>query len=35
VSENIVVRRIFIHKKDEAKGGWRKLYNEKLCNFYS
>jgi hypothetical protein len=29
------VRRIFGPKRDEGKGGWRKLHNEELCDFYS
>jgi hypothetical protein len=35
VFENRVLRRIFVPKKDEVTGEWRKLHNEKLCNFYS
>jgi hypothetical protein len=27
--------RIFVPKRDEAIGGWRKLHNEELHNFYS
>jgi hypothetical protein len=34
VFENRVLRRIFGLKRDEAKGGWRKLCNE-LCDLYS
>jgi hypothetical protein len=30
-----VLRRIIGPKRDEAKGGWRKLHNEELHNFYS
>jgi hypothetical protein len=30
-----VLRRIFGLKRDEVTGGWRKLYNEELHNFYS
>jgi hypothetical protein len=30
-----VLRRIFGQKRDEETGGWRKLHNEKLRNFYS
>jgi hypothetical protein len=30
VFENRVLRRIFGPKRDEATGGWRKLYNEEL-----
>jgi hypothetical protein len=33
--ENRVPRRIFVPKKDEVTGGWRKLHNEKLHNLYS
>jgi hypothetical protein len=29
------VLRIFGPKKDEVKGGWRKLDNEELCDLYS
>jgi hypothetical protein len=32
--ENRVLR-IFGPKRDEVTGGWRKLYNEELHNFYS
>jgi hypothetical protein len=35
VFENRVLRRIFGSKRDEVKGGWRKLHNEKLHNLYS
>jgi hypothetical protein len=35
VFENRVLRRIFGPKRDEVTGGWRKLYNEELHNFYS
>jgi hypothetical protein len=30
-----VLRRIFIPKRDEVTGGWRKLHNEEIHNFYS
>jgi hypothetical protein len=30
-----VLRKIFGLRKDEAKGGWRKLHNKELHNFYS
>jgi hypothetical protein len=30
-----VLRRIFGSKKDEMTGGWRKLHNEEVHNFYS
>jgi hypothetical protein len=33
--ENRVLRRIFEPKRDEVKGGWRKLYNEEVHNLYS
>jgi hypothetical protein len=35
VFESRVLRRIFGPKRDEVTGGWRKLRNEKLHNFYS
>jgi hypothetical protein len=35
VFENRVLRRIFGTKRDELKGGWRKLHNEELHNLYS
>jgi hypothetical protein len=35
VLENRVLRRIFGSKRDEVKGGWRKLHNEELHNLYS
>jgi hypothetical protein len=35
VFENRVLRRIFGPKRDEATGGWRKLHNEELRDFYS
>jgi hypothetical protein len=34
VSENRVLRRIFGQKRDEVKGGWRKLHNEELHSLY-
>jgi hypothetical protein len=34
VAENRV-RRIFGQKRGEVTGGWRKLHNEELYNFYS
>jgi hypothetical protein len=34
VFENRVLRRIFLPKRDEVTGGWRKLYNEELHNLY-
>jgi hypothetical protein len=30
-----VLRRIFGQKRDEVTGGWRKMHNEELHNFYS
>jgi hypothetical protein len=35
VFENMVLRRIFGPKRDEVKGGWRKLHNEELHNLCS
>jgi hypothetical protein len=35
VFENRVLRRIFGPKRDEMKGGSRKLYNKELHNLYS
>jgi hypothetical protein len=35
VFENRVLRRIFGPKRDGVTGGWRKLHNEELHNFYS
>jgi hypothetical protein len=35
VFENKVLRRIFGPKRDEMTGGWRKLLNEELSDFYS
>jgi hypothetical protein len=35
VFENRVLRRIVGPKRDEVKGGWRKLHSEELHNFYS
>jgi hypothetical protein len=35
VFENQVVRRISGPKRDEVIGGWRKLQNKKLFDFYS
>jgi hypothetical protein len=34
-SENRVLRRIFGPKRDEVIGGWRKLHNEELRDWYS
>jgi hypothetical protein len=33
--ENRVLKRIFGPKRDEDRGRWRKLHNEKLHNLYS
>jgi hypothetical protein len=30
-----VLRRIFGPRREEVKGGWRKLHNEELHNLYS
>jgi hypothetical protein len=35
VLENRVLRRIFVSKRDDVVGGWRKLHDEKLHNLYS
>ena len=35
VFENRVLRRVFVHKRDEVTGEWRKLYNEELRDLYS
>jgi hypothetical protein len=35
VFEKRVLRGIFGPKSDEVTGGWRKLHNEELHNFYS
>jgi hypothetical protein len=34
VNENRVLGRTFGPKRDEVTGGWRKLYNDELRNFY-
>jgi hypothetical protein len=34
VFENSVLRRIFGPKRDGVTGGWRKLHNDELRNFY-
>jgi hypothetical protein len=33
--ENRVLRRMFGPKRDEVTGGWRKLHNMELHDFYS
>jgi hypothetical protein len=35
VFENRVLKRIFGPKKDEVMGGWKKLHNKDLHDFYS
>jgi hypothetical protein len=35
VFENRVLRRIFVPKRDEVTGQWRKLHNEELHNLYA
>jgi hypothetical protein len=35
VFENRALRRIFGPKRDQVTGGWRKLHNDELHNFYS
>jgi hypothetical protein len=35
VFENRVLKRIFVPKKDEVTGKWRKLHNEELNDLYS
>jgi len=35
VFENMVLRRVFEPKRDEATGEWRKLHNEELRDLYS
>jgi hypothetical protein len=35
VSENRVLSRIFGPKRNEVRGDWRKLHNEKLYDLYS
>jgi hypothetical protein len=32
--ENRVLRRIFVPKRDEMSGEWRKLHNEELRDLY-
>jgi hypothetical protein len=34
VFENRVLRPLFVPKKGEVTGGWRKLHNEELQNLY-
>jgi hypothetical protein len=35
VFENRVLRRIFVPKRDEVRGEWRKLHSGELHNLYS
>jgi hypothetical protein len=35
VLENLVLRRILGPERDEVTGGWRKLHNDELRDFYS
>jgi hypothetical protein len=35
VFENRMLRRIFVPKRDEVMGEWRKLHNGELCDLYS
>jgi len=35
VSENRVLRRLFVPKRDEVTREWRKLHNEELNDLYS
>jgi hypothetical protein len=35
VFENKVLRRIFVPKREEVPGGWRKLHNEEHRDLYS
>ena len=35
VFENRVLRKVFVLKRDEVTGKWRKLYNEELNDLYS
>jgi hypothetical protein len=35
VFENKVLRKMFGSKRDEVTGGWRKLHNEELRDFYN
>jgi hypothetical protein len=34
VSENRVLRRIFVHKRERVTGGWRRLHSEEIYNLY-
>jgi len=35
VFENMVLRRIFGHRRDDVTGEWRRLHNEELNDLYS
>jgi hypothetical protein len=35
VFENRVLKRIYGPKRKEVAGGWRRLHNEELHNFYA
>jgi hypothetical protein len=35
LAEKIASRRTFESKREEVAGGWRRLHNEKLHNFYT
>jgi hypothetical protein len=35
VFRNVVLRRIFIPKREDVTGGWRKLHDEELDDLYS
>jgi hypothetical protein len=35
VFENRLLRRIFVQRRDNVTGDWRKLHNEELHNLYS
>jgi hypothetical protein len=35
VFENRVLRRIFVPKREEVAGDWKRLYNEELHNLYT
>jgi hypothetical protein len=35
VFNNRVLRRVFVPKRDEVTGDWRKLHNEELLDLYS
>jgi hypothetical protein len=35
VFENRVLRKIFVPKRNEVKGEWRKLHNEEVNDLYS